>query len=67
MKPREQWRPILEAENVCYEVKFESKKYQVEVEILENTDSYVHVMVAVDDGHLWRAMRPLCSSFICKK
>ena len=50
-----------------YEVEFESKKYQVEVQILENTDSYVHVSVAVDDGHFWRAMHPLASSFICKK
>jgi DNA relaxase NicK len=50
-----------------YEVEFESKKYQVEVQILENTDSYVHVVVAVDDGHFWRAMRPLSSSFICRK
>jgi len=50
-----------------YEVEFESKKYQVEVQVLENTDSYVHVSVAVDDGHFWRAMRPLSSSFICRK
>jgi len=50
-----------------YEVEFESKKYQVEVQILENTDGYVHVGVAVDDGHFWRAMRPLSSSFICRK
>ena len=50
-----------------YEVEFGSKKYQVEVQILENTDRYVHVGVAVDDGHFWRAMRPLSSSFICRK
>lgn len=50
-----------------YEVEFESKKYQVEVQILENTDSYVHVGIAVDDGHFRRAMRPLSSSFICRK
>jgi DNA relaxase NicK len=50
-----------------YELEFESKKYQVEVQILENTDSYVHVGVAVDDGRFWRAMRPLSSSFICRK
>jgi hypothetical protein len=25
------------------------------------------VGVAVDDGHFWRAMRPLSSSFICRK
>lgn len=50
-----------------YEAEFESKKYQVEVQILENTDSYLQVGVAVDDGHFLRAMRPLSSSFICKK
>jgi hypothetical protein len=50
-----------------YEVEFESRKYQVEVQILENTDSYVHVGIAVDDGHFWRAMHPLSSSFICRK
>ena len=50
-----------------YEVEVESKKYQVEVQILEDTDSYVHVGVAVDDGDFWRAMRPLSSSFVCRK
>lgn len=50
-----------------YEVESGSKKYQVEVQILENTDNYVHVSVAVDDGDFWRAMRPLSSSFICRK
>lgn len=50
-----------------YEVEFESKKYQVEVQILEKTDSYVHVGITVDDGYFWRAMRPLSSSFICRK
>jgi hypothetical protein len=47
-----------------YNVEFESKKYQVEVKILEKTDSYVHVGVAIDDGYFWRTMRPLSSSFI---
>jgi hypothetical protein len=50
-----------------YEVEFESKMYHVEVQILENTDSYVYVGIAVDDGHFWRAMRPLSSSFIRRK
>jgi hypothetical protein len=51
----------------AYEVEFKSEKYQVEVELLENTDEYVHVGVSIDDGHFWRAMYPLISSFICKK
>ena len=50
-----------------YEVEYKSKKYQVEVTILENSATYMHVAVAVDDGHFWRAIRPLASSFICKK
>jgi hypothetical protein len=36
----------------AYEVAFESKHYQVEVELLEDTDKYVRVLVAVDDGSL---------------
>lgn len=50
-----------------YEVKFEAKQYQIEVELLENTDSLIHVGVSVDDGHFWRALRPLSSSFIREK
>ena len=55
------------AELQAYETEFENKKYQVEVEILENTEKYVHVMVAVDDGSLPAALRPLSTSFICEK
>jgi len=51
----------------AYEVEFESKKYQVEVELLENTAHYVHVMVAVDDGILPASIVPLTSFFICRK
>lgn len=50
-----------------YEVEYESKSYQVEVEILENTATYVHVLVAVDDGSLPASMRPESDSFICRK
>ena len=51
----------------AYEIEFENKEYQVEVEILENTEKYVHVMVAVDDGSWRGANRPLSTSFICEK
>ena len=50
-----------------YEVEFESKHYQVEVEILEDTEKYLHVMVAVDDGSLPASISPLTHSFICQK
>jgi hypothetical protein len=51
----------------AYEIEFENKQYQVEVEILENTEKYVHVSVAVDDGTLPASLLPLSSSFIREK
>lgn len=51
----------------AYEVEFDSKQYQVEVELLENTARYLHVMVAVDDGSLPASIAPLTRTFICPK
>jgi hypothetical protein len=51
----------------AYEVEYESKTYQVEVEILENTAMYVHVAVSVDDGSLPASIRPETHSFMCRK
>ena len=51
----------------AYEVELNSKKYQVEVELLENTDKYVRVTVAVDDGNLPVSISPLTHTFICSK
>ena len=48
----------------AYEVAHESKQYQVEVELLENTPKYVHVMVSVDDGSLPASIRPLSTTFL---
>jgi hypothetical protein len=46
-------RLIAELHDVqAYEIGAESKRYQVEVQLLEDTDTYVHVLVAVDDGGL---------------
>jgi hypothetical protein len=50
-----------------YERDFDSKTYQFEVQLLENTEAYVHVGIAVDDASLWGAIRPLSSSFIRNK
>jgi hypothetical protein len=50
-----------------YEVELESKTFQVEVEMLENTEEYVHVLVTVDDGVLPAAIMPAATSFICRK
>ncbi len=51
----------------AYEVEFDAKQYQVEVELLENTAEYIHVIVAVDDGTLPASIKPMCDGFIRKK
>ena len=59
---------ILELKDVnAYIVENDSKTYQVEVQMLENTDTYLHVMVAVDDGHLPASFMPLSETFIRQK
>jgi hypothetical protein len=51
----------------AYEIELDSRKYQVEVELLENTEQYVRVIVAVDDGSLPASISPLTHSFILQK
>jgi hypothetical protein len=51
----------------AYEVKHDSTSYQVEVQMLENTDRYLHIMVAVDDGSLPASFLPLTQTFIRDK
>ena len=51
----------------AYEIEVESKLYQVEVQLLENTNAYVHVLVGVDDGSLPRSLLPMTRSFIRQK
>jgi hypothetical protein len=51
----------------AYEVEFESRKYRVEVQLLENTEEYLHVMIAVDDGSLPASISPETHSFIRRK
>jgi hypothetical protein len=54
-------------ETRSYEILFESKKYQVEVELVENKPGYVHVMLAVDDGSLPLSIVPATRTFIRQK
>jgi DNA relaxase NicK len=49
----------------AYEVEFDSKSYQVEVQLLENTEQYF--MVAVDDGSLPASIAPVSRSVIRQK
>ena len=50
-----------------YEVELDSRKYQVEVELLENRKDHVQIIVAVDDGSLPASLFPLTQTFIRKK
>ncbi len=54
-------------EEQVYGVELNGKYYQVEVKVLENTEKYLHVVVAVDDGSVPASFRPLSSSFIREK
>jgi hypothetical protein len=51
----------------AYTIEFDVKTYQVEVELLENTERYVHVSVAVDDGGLPASLSPLSLTFVREK
>ena len=51
----------------CYIVEMSGEEYQVEVELLEDTADYVHVLVAVDDGTLPDSIKPECESFIRRR
>ena len=51
----------------AYRVDFGCKTYQVKVQLLENTDKYLHVCMEVGDGSIPVSFRPLSSSFIREK
>lgn len=46
-----------------YEVDFETKKYRVQVGVVEIAEQYLHINVSVDDGSVGR---PLSRSFFCR-
>ena len=50
-----------------YAVEFDSRTYQVEVELLENGKDHVQIIVAVDDGSLPASLFPVTQTFIRKK
>lgn len=50
-----------------YEVQLDSKTYQLEAELLKDTEEFIHVMVSVDDGSLPASIFPLAESFIRQK
>ena len=50
-----------------YEVELDSQKYQIEIEILENTTDYLHVAISVDDGSIPASFLPATDSFMTKR
>jgi hypothetical protein len=63
------WEKLLRAlqDTHDYQVEVGAIHYQVEVQLLENTEHYIHVSVAIDDGGLLSPMFPLSDSFVKKK
>ncbi len=55
------------SESQVYEVALDSKQYQVEVELLENTEDYLQVYVGVDDGSLPASIVPVSGTVICRR
>jgi hypothetical protein len=51
----------------AYEVVVDSKRYNVEVEILENKQEYILVALGVDDGSLPWSIVPVSTGFIRQK
>ena len=51
----------------CYTVERGSKTYQVEVQLLKETETFAQVSVSVDDGSLPASISPLCHSWIRHK
>jgi hypothetical protein len=52
------------ARAVHYRSMIEGQEYQVEAQLLEDTEDYAHVAVSVDDGTLARSVVPLSTSFL---
>ena len=54
-------------ESQNYELEVDARPYQVEVLLLENTNTYLHVMVAVSDDSFRGSFLPLTQTFLCEK
>ncbi len=50
-----------------YTIEVDSQEYQVEVGVLEDMETYLRVMLAVDDGTLPASIVPATASFIRRK
>ena len=50
-----------------YQIAVGAQRYQCEVQLLENTETYIHVAVGLDDGRLPYSIVPMSYSFIRTK
>jgi hypothetical protein len=50
-----------------YQIEFNAKQFQVEVQLVENTPDYIHVVVSIDDGSLLSSLLPATRGFVKKK
>ena len=51
----------------AYQVDANARRFQVEVDLVEDTADYLHVVVSVDDGSLPWSIFPVTRGFIKKK
>ena len=51
-------------EPIVYECSSGKSCYQVEVQLIEKNEEYIHVSIAIDDKSLIRAIFPFSTSFI---
>ena len=54
-------------ETQVYEVEFEGRQHQVEVEIVRRAPDCVHVVISVDDGSLPASLLPCTRTFVRAK
>ena len=47
-----------------YQIEVDSKEFQVEVELIELTEEYAHIVVSVDDGSLPASIIPATRAFV---
>lgn len=63
------WQDILRElhEAKAYEIESSARRFCVEVELLQNTDTQLQVMIAVDDGSLPASLVPATEIFVLPK
>lgn len=53
--------------NLSYQVDSDENAYQVEVNIVEKNEKFIQLLIAVDDGAIFRGRVPLSTSVVVHK